>query len=76
MYDGHEIFKLVDTYGLPLDIINLILREEGSAFNAAQFIESAYRAGWKKERILWMMRVHNPKVDSKLEEVIDYLEPK
>lgn len=52
---GHDVFKLVDRYGLPLDIIVLELRERDFAFNTAEFIESAKKANWKKERVYNMI---------------------
>jgi alanyl-tRNA synthetase len=47
---GEEIFKLVDTHGLPLDIINLELRDKGSFFDVWGFIRAALNAGWTKNR--------------------------
>jgi len=38
---GAEIFKLMDTRGLPLEIINEELRIRGLAFNGVEFIEAA-----------------------------------
>ncbi len=51
MYNGSDIFKLVDTYGLPLDIINLMLREKGEVFNCEEFILAGIKGGWTGERI-------------------------
>jgi len=53
--DGHEIFLLVDSIGLPLNIIVLELREKGLSFNIAEFIESARDAGWKRMRVYNMV---------------------
>ena len=52
---GYDIFKLVDTFGLPLEIIVLELRDKKMAFNIAEFIESANKAKWKKERVYNMI---------------------
>lgn len=41
MLSGREIFKLMDTHGLPLEIINEILRERGEAFNVVEFVDAA-----------------------------------
>ena len=52
---GHEVFKMVDTFGLPLEIIVLELKDRNAAFNVAEFIESASKAKWKKERVYNMI---------------------
>jgi alanyl-tRNA synthetase len=74
MYSGHDIFKMVDTYGFPLDIIVLELRDNGQHFNVAQFIESAVKAGWKKIRIVRMLGVNaeNERVKELIEKYTDY----
>ena len=54
--DGGKIFKLVDTWGLPLDIIVMELRERGLGFNVLQFAQSAKKAGWKSGRVHWMLK--------------------
>ena len=41
MLDGKKIFELMDTYGLPLEIINLELRKHQLCFNVVEFIEAA-----------------------------------
>ncbi len=48
---GRWVFKLMDTHGLPLDIILDRLREEGKIMNTTQFIEAALKAGWKHKTI-------------------------
>lgn len=47
--DGGKIFKLVDTWGLPLDIIVMELRERGLGFNVIQFVQSAKKPVGKVE---------------------------
>ena len=74
---GHDIFKLVDTFGLPLDIIVLELRDRNAAFNVAEFIESASRARWKKERVYNMILYSgvmkdNKEFENKLNMYINY----
>ena len=63
--DGNYVFKLVDTHGLPLDIIVLELRDRGEGFDVVEFIKAAYKAGWKKKRIEWMLK-SNPWVSTSL----------
>lgn len=53
---GDKVFKLVDTWGLPLDIIVMELRDKGMGFNVLEFVQSAKKAGWKKERVHWMLK--------------------
>lgn len=43
MVNGGEVFKLMDTYGLPLDIIVMELREKKMGFNVVEFIVAADR---------------------------------
>lgn len=54
--DGGLIFKLVDTHGLPLDIIVMELRDKELGFNILEFVQAAKKAGWKQERVLWMLK--------------------
>ena len=42
---GDKVFHLMDTHGVPLVVINDILREKGLAFNVVEFIEAALRSG-------------------------------
>lgn len=53
---GSEVFRLVDTYGIPLDIVVLEFRQKGLGFNIKTFIDSALKAGWKKKRIFWVLK--------------------
>lgn len=59
-YCGAEIFKMVDTYGFPLDIINMMLREKGAFFPAEEFIGAAKKAKWTNERIYQTMLSASP----------------
>ena len=45
MIDGREIFRLMDTKGLPLDIICEQLRRRRMAFNVCQFVEESLASG-------------------------------
>lgn len=46
---GSEVFHLVATHGLPLEIINLQLKEQNKAFNVIDFIDEAAEH-WTAER--------------------------
>lgn len=70
VYSGHDIFKLMDTHGLPLDVINMMLREQGDIFNAAEFIEAAKKSGWPDKRILNTMISASPLQGQELAELI------
>lgn len=72
MYSGHEIFKLVDTHGLPLDIIVLELRDRSEHFNVAEFVQSAVKAGWSKSRLLWMMNISDEKYSELVKKYYDF----
>ncbi|MCJ7828549.1 MAG: hypothetical protein MUP81_02280 [Dehalococcoidia bacterium] len=61
MIDGAEIFKLMDTHGLPLEIITELLREKGEAFDVVQFIEAG----------LFSHNFTYPKLRTRLIEAID-----
>lgn len=45
------VFKLFDTYGMPLDIITELLYNNSVLVNWYQFISDAKKAGWKNKRI-------------------------
>ncbi len=70
VYSGQAIFLLVDTHGLPLDIINMMLREQGDIFRADEFIEVAKKGGWPDKRILNTMISASPLQGQPLAELI------
>ena len=41
---GHDVFKLMDSCGLPLEIITEQCREKDMYFNVYEFIVSAYKS--------------------------------
>jgi alanyl-tRNA synthetase len=50
---GTEIFKLMDSHGLPLDLINDMLRDNNMGFNVLEFVQAAYKSkNFKRDRIL------------------------
>ncbi|MCA9495851.1 MAG: hypothetical protein KC589_02825 [Nanoarchaeota archaeon] len=58
---GKPIFKLMDTHGIPLDIINEILRRKSSAFNIADFIIAAKESkNYSKIRITKLLTENSP----------------
>lgn len=72
---GYDVFNLVDREGLPLDIINIMLREKGKGFNIAEFIESAKKATWTAKRTYDLLTEHlsdNEEYLKKLRKVILY----
>lgn len=73
-YSGAEIFKLVDTHGLPLDIINMSLREKNAFFNCEEFIAAAKTAGWTPKRIVNTLISASPLQGDKLAELKSKLE--
>ncbi len=74
MISGYEVFKLMDTYGLPLDIIVMELREKKMGFNVVEFIEAAKKAGWKSSRVRWtLLSTGNKGGDDKVIEAIDFI---
>lgn len=55
LIDGGFIFKMVSEQGLPLEIINMQLREKQQAFNIEQFIQAAKKGGWTAKRVSLML---------------------
>jgi len=41
MISGQVVFRLMDTHGLPLDLINEELRSKNLSFNVVEFVEVA-----------------------------------
>ena len=41
MISGKAVFRLMDTHGLPLDLINEELRAKELCFNVVEFVEAA-----------------------------------
>ena len=72
MYNGADIFKLVDTHGLPLEIVNMQLREQGSFFNVEEFI-SAAKKSWTDDRIYLTLVGSSPLQGEKMEELKERL---
>jgi alanyl-tRNA synthetase len=51
-YPGEKAFRLYDTFGLPLDFITDVLRDQGIAFSAAEF-DRAMEAQRERARASW-----------------------
>ena len=45
LISGNLIFQLMDSKGLPLEIVNDLLREKGLGFDVVDFIEAALASG-------------------------------
>jgi alanyl-tRNA synthetase len=76
MIKGEEIFKLMDTSGLPLDIINLQLRDNDMHFEVEGFIKAAIKAGWKRKTIfdnLFYNSDQSDELKDKINNVLDIL---
>ena len=43
-------FKMVDTYGLPLDMVIKRVSDRGLACDLQKFIQDALNAGWTQEK--------------------------
>lgn len=71
---GEKIFRLMDTRGLPLDIIVLELRDSAMAFNVKTFIDTALKSGWKPKRIMWTLKSANSHNEKGLEIAEKYLD--
>lgn len=66
-YSGEDVFKLVDTHGLPLEIVNMQLREVGGWFDVTEFISAA--KSWPKDRIYLTLIGSSPLQGEKMEEL-------
>ena len=57
MIDGREIFKLMDSSGMPLWMIRDMLKERGEAFDVREFVMAARDSGnyQKRERLVSML---------------------
>jgi alanyl-tRNA synthetase len=49
--DGSVVFNMVDRHGLPIMVINSILRRKSLGFDVIGFIAAARVAGWKDRTI-------------------------
>lgn len=65
--DGKFIFYLVDSVGLPLDIINEELRESGIGFDVEGFIRAAKKS--TNYTIKRLKNLFNSEIDNKSEEL-------
>ena len=48
---GAAAFRLVDTFGMPFDELQSLLRERGAGFDWPEFCAEAIRAGWGLRRL-------------------------
>ena len=73
---GNVIFKLMDTHGLPFDIILCELHDRGLAFNVHEFIISAIKSkNFSRKRLTNLLIDHspNPKASECVLEAIEKL---
>ena len=67
------VFKLVDTYGLLLDMILEEFKQKGCVISWKDFYQDAKKAGWRKDIIIKKVRMDS--TDSDLNErVVKYFE--
>lgn len=52
---GEDSFRLCDTFGLPFDMLQELLREKGMAFDWFGFCVSAAKAGWVPGKLKEML---------------------
>ncbi len=67
---GAEVFKLMDTHGLPLEIINQMLREKETFFSVPEFITAAKSGGWPDKRIMHTLIGASPLTGQPMAELI------
>lgn len=73
---GEFIFKLMDTHGLPFDIIQCELKDRGLAFNVVEFIHAAIKSkNFTRKRLTNLLLDHAPSDEAreKVLEVIDHI---
>lgn len=60
---GDMCFKLCDTYGIPFDVLQELLRERKLAFNWSEFCRSAVNAGWSPYRLQELLTAEGKKFE-------------
>lgn len=69
---GKFVFMLMDSRGLPLDVIQDVLREEDAAFNLKEFVEAAKASqNYSLERLLRLLKEHAPEMPRKWLAVVE-----
>ena len=61
---GAVIFRLVDTHGIPLGVLDYAMQRMGLGYDMAGFVRAALGAGWSLKTI--RVRLHELVVDSGL----------
>lgn len=69
LIDGELVFKLMDTHGIPLDMMIDILGDSSVSIKWLEFILSAYEHNWHSYQI-------HEKIKHSLEESINFSRPK
>lgn len=59
--DGARCFTLVDTFGMPFDMMLEVLKERGLTFNWVEFVRAALGYGWKIEKLRDIVETAFPK---------------
>lgn len=60
--DGRKCFRLVDTFGMPFDMLQELLHERNLKFNWLEFCQAACEAGWPMDRLKALADEHFGKV--------------
>lgn len=72
--NGNFVFKLMDSKGLPLDIILVELREKSLAFDLIGFIEAAIKSkNYSKKKLRSLIESNRPKNDKDFMSHVDAL---
>ena len=58
---GSYLFTLMDSRGVPFDMLNEILREQQAAFDTREFIQAAHQSkNFSKECLLKLLKMETP----------------
>lgn len=59
--DGHKMFRIMDSFGLPFEVIVDELALRGMAFNVYEFCQAAAASGnYSAKRLYRLLKAHAP----------------
>lgn len=76
LLDGGSIFKLMDSHGMPFDLINDMMRERGLAVDFPAFLRAAHGSkNYSKKRILSFVSLYvkHPEAVERSNKIIESL---